>query len=211
MALENLYSLNDKEIDLIYKDLAQNFYNDDLYVAIFPNKKTRLELLEIFFQEYIKFMKPYCHFYADSVERLSVMVVYDSRKYKSFSYHRRMLLMNIRMLKLMKAEPAAPFQALHSWEMFTSRWVKDFVNKDFFHLDLLYTKKEFRMQGLSSRMLMELVRDAYDLNMDITMETHHDDNLRLYEQFGFILMNTIMVESLKLKQYCLLLRNNRGN
>lgn len=209
MALENLYSLNKKEISMIYKDLAINFCKDDLYVAVFPNDETRLEVLEIFFQEYIKAMEPYCHFYADSAQRLSVMMVFDSRKYKhhKIKYRRSMAFMNVKMLKLMKAEVPAPFQALKSWDMFTSRWVDEFVNKDYFHLDLLYTKEQFRMQGLSSKMLIELVRDAYDLGMDITMETHHNDNIRFYEKFGFVLMNTISDN--KLKQYCLLLRNDR--
>lgn len=209
MALENLYALNKSEIALIYKDLADNFYNDELYMTIFPSEKYRKQALEVFFKEYIKAISPYCTFYADSVQRLSVMVVYDSRTYSKLSYFRHMASMNLRLLKLFSVEPSALFNAMKCWDMFTSRWVKNFVNKEYFHLDLLFTNKNFRMQGLASKMLIELVRDAQNLNMDITMETHNKDNLPYYQQFGFILMNTITDPNYNLKEYCMMIRNDR--
>lgn len=209
MALENLYALNKSEIALIYKDLAENFYNDELYMTVFPDKKYRKQALEVYFKEYIRAIAPYCTFYADSVQRISVMVVYDSRKYSGFAYMRRMIGMNLRLLKLFNVEPKALFNAIKCWDMFTSRWVKNFVKKDYFHLDLLFTNKNFRMQGLASKMLIELVRDAQHLNMDITMETHNKDNLPYYQQFGFVLMSTISDPNYNLKEYCMMIRNDR--
>lgn len=209
MALENLYALNPSEIALIYKDLAENFYDDELYATVFPDEEYRMQALEIFFKEYIRGMMPYCTFYADSAQRISVMVVFDSRKCQQFSYMRRMAGMNLRMTKLFNADPVALFRAVKYWDMFTSRWTRNFVNKDYFHLDLLYTKKNFRMQGLASRMLIELIRDAQHLEMDVTMETNAKDNLMYYQQFGFVLMNTISLTDVNLKQYCLMIRNDR--
>ena len=65
------------------------------------------------------------------------------------------------------------------------------------------------MQGLASKMLIELIRDAQHLEMDVTMETHAKDNLMYYQQFGFVLMNTISLTDINLKQYCLMIRNDR--
>lgn len=209
MALENLYALNKSEIALIHKDLAENFFHDELYMTVFPDEKYRKQALQVFFKEYIRAMTPYCTFYADSVQRISVMMVYDSRKYQRLAYMKHMAGLNLRLLKLFNVEPSALFHAIKCWDMFTSRWVKNFVNKDYFHLDLLYTNPNFRMQGLASKMLIELVRDAQHLGMDITMETHNKDNLPYYQQFGFTLMNTISEAGTTLKEYCMMIRNNR--
>lgn len=209
MALENLYALTSSEISLLYKDLAENFYTDELYMTVFPDERYRRHALEIFFKEYVRAMRPYCTFYADSAQRISVMVVFDSRKYHRFAYFKSLASMNLRMVKLINADPKALFNAMKYWDMFTSRWVNSFVNKDYFHLDLLYTKKHFRMQGLASKMLIELVRDAQHLNMDITMETHNKDNIPYYQQFGFTLMNTVSVSNVSLKEYCMMIRNDR--
>ncbi|MEG1474656.1 MAG: GNAT family N-acetyltransferase, partial [Longicatena sp.] len=96
-------------------------------------------------------------------------------------------------------------------DMFTSRWVKEFVIGDYYHLDFIFTKKDQRNKGLASNLISHLVKEANSKQFDLTMETHHEDNLELYEQLGFVLMSKTSHEDQKVTQYNLLLKYKRGN
>ena len=40
MSFAGLYELNDYEIANLYKEMAENFYEDELYKTVFPYKKS---------------------------------------------------------------------------------------------------------------------------------------------------------------------------
>ncbi len=207
MALENLYSLTEKEIASLYKEVAQSFESHPLFTLVFQNIKTRQRLMEIYFKEYIRAIAPYCTFYADSIQQNCVMIVFDSRKYHKVSYFFRIMRMCIKMTKMIFIDPSSFIQLVKNWDVFTSRWLQDFTQGAYLHLDLLYTKEAYRKQGLATKMMLELIRDAQELGINITMETHDEKCLSFYEQFGFTLMNTISHPSYPLRQYCLIMIN----
>ncbi len=207
MALENLYSLTEKEIANLYKELAKSFDSNALFKSVFQDINTRQRLMEVYFQEYIRAIAPDCTFYADSIQRNCVMVVFDSRKYNKGLYFFRLVRMCIKMTKMVFIDSSSFIQFVKNWDMFTSRWLHDFIQEAHFHLDLLYTKEAYRKQGLATKMVLELAKDAQEFGIDITVETHEERGLSFYEQMGFTLMNTISHPSNPLKQYCLIMRN----
>ena len=77
---------------------------------------------------------------------------------------------------------------IECWDMFTSRWIQGFVQGDYLHLDLFFTAKELRGTGIGSAMLKALLVHAQEIGKDVTMETHHAENLSLYYKAGFVLM-----------------------
>ena len=76
MPLSEFYLMNDEQIASLHEQLAENFYDDDLYKTVFMDDRTRLKTLRYLFRHYVKALKPYCHFLADSAECRSVMVVW---------------------------------------------------------------------------------------------------------------------------------------
>lgn len=212
MPFTGVYELSDYETAAIYRDMAENFYNDDLYRTIFPNEKSRKRLLKYFFKHYLAAIRPFSHFVADSKKKNCVAVIYDSRLEISWKYHLRLLLLNIKMVPMLLSLHSfqSIWHVIRCWDMFTSRWVKEFVSKDAYHVDMLFTKKEARGQGLAKHMLEIVCADAKEQGMDVTMETHHEGNLPMYERAGFKLMSVITHETYDLKQFCLLVRNDRG-
>lgn len=208
MALENLYQCSKAEVSSLYIDLAKAFYTDDLYHVAFPNEDTRKQCMEYFFKHYLKAIAPECYFLADSKERNAVMVIYDSRRYNRRSYWFRLLKMNVKFLKFIKLIGIKnSIKLLREWDMFSSRWVKSFVTKEHFHLDLIYTNEEYRKQGVALKMIKELLDEAIIMEMDVSVETHHEDNANWYKKMGFVLMNTVVDAASDLHQYCLLIRN----
>ena len=66
MPLSEFYLMNDEQIASLHEQLAENFYDDDLYKTVFMDDRTRLKTLRYLFRHYVKALKPYCHFLADS-------------------------------------------------------------------------------------------------------------------------------------------------
>lgn len=209
MAFENLYQCNEQDITVLYKDLAAAFYDDDLYITVFPDEATRLECLQFFFRNYVEAIRSSCHFLADNDEMNSIMVVYDSRREQAFRYYLKLIRMNFRFLKFVNI--LGSFQksvkVLKDWDMFTSRWTKEFVHGESFHLDMIITKEEARKGGRGSFLVKELLDEAQIMNMDVTVETHHEENASWYESLGFMLVNTFTHTGNDVKQFCLLIRN----
>lgn len=210
MSFSNVYELNDYEIVHIYESMAENFKDDELYRTVFPNDATRGRMVKFFFKHYLKAIAPFCHFIADSKEKNCVMVVYDSKKEIAWNYHLRLFFLNIKMLgglcSLHSAESV--MHVIKCWDMFTSRWVKEFVVGESYHIDMLYTVPSKRKQGLAKQLLQVVCEDAKKKGIDVTIETHHAQNQALYEEVGFRLMSVITQTNYELKQYCMLMRNS---
>ena len=209
MSFAGVYELSDYEISVVYKEMADHFYDDDLYKTIFPVEKSRRRMVKYFFKHYLAAIRPYSHFIADSKEQNCVAVVYDSRLEISWKYYIRVFFLNIQMIPMLISLHSfeSIWHVIKCWDMFTSRWVKEFVNTDAYHIDMMYTKEEKRGQGLATHMMDVVCKDAKQHHMDVTMETHHEGNLALYEHAGFKLMSVITHENYELKQFCLLMRN----
>ena len=209
MSFAGLYEINDYEIANLYKEKAENFYEDELYKTVFPYKKSRRRLVKYFFKHYLAAIRPYSHFIADSKELHSVMVVYDTSLENAWKYHLRLFSLNMKMIPMLISTHSFQviWHVIKCWDMFTSRWVKEFVTHESYHIDLMYTKKEDRKQGLAKMLITRVCEDAKEKGFDVTMETHHKDNLALYEETGFKLMSVITHDNYDLKQYCLLIRN----
>lgn len=205
MPFDNLYHLNEDQIRSIYQPFARSFHEDDLYCALFQEDTKRAKFLQYFFQHYLKLIAPYCYFLADSRQCHSVMVVFDSEKESRF-YMARSFWFTIKItycvLRIGSFSGIRRLMALA--DMLTSHWVKDFVSKESYHMDLLYTKPKMRGQGLARSLIEALLHEANRQQRDVTMETHHKENVSLYEYVGFTCMGTMTHEDVT--QYNLLYR-----
>lgn len=210
MAFTNVYTCNERQIEQLYKTMAENFFEDDLYRTVFPDPSSRKRLLSYFFRHYLHTIRPYAHFIADSKEMNAVMVIYDSSLEVSWKYHLRLLKLNMEMVPMLISlrSWSSIRHVIQCWDMFTSRWVKEFVIDDSYHIDLLYTVQTARGQGLAKHLLQVVCADARDKGYDVTLETHEHENLGLYEHLGFKLMSVITHPNVTLKQYCLLIRSS---
>lgn len=208
MALENLYRCTQEDLTTLTKDLTTAFFEDDLYLQAFPNEKTRRACMEHYFRNYIEAIAPDCIFLADSEEKNCIMVVYDSRRYQRKAYMKRLLKMNLQFTKfLFMMGVKSSIHLLKEWDMFSSRWISNFVHGPYFHLDLIFTKQAMRGKGIGERMVRELIDEGDIMDMDVTVETHHRENAIWYERLGFVLMNTIIDEQNELHQYCLVVHH----
>lgn len=208
MKLENVYYLSDEEIYRLYVDVADNYFYDDLYVTIFKSEATRKWALPYLFRHYIRAIRPFCHFIADSEEMNSIMVVYDSSLEIKGIAVLRFLLFFFSLIPV--AIGVHSIQSIHHaiecMDMFLSRWIKDFVSNDYYSVDLFFTKRNMRNEGHGKQLLEAVVNNASLNHFDIALETHREDHVTIYEKVGFHLMGHITHEEYHLNKYCMLLK-----
>lgn len=204
--IEGLYELNKKEIHSLYQDMSESFEDDDLYQTVFTNDEKRRSIMDRFFRYYLKAMKNCSYFYGDSDDLNAVMVIYDDRKTSQYRYYFDFILMNLKLPMFLKDMHSLDeiSHTLKCYGMFTSAWVKDFENRPYLHLDLIYTKKDKRNSGLSAKLIRQLVDYAKGKELDITVETHNAHNVSFYEHFGFKLMKTIKQDDYEIEQFCMM-------
>lgn len=203
---DHVYELSKQEVRTLYRTMAENYVDDDLYKKVFPNDEVRLQAVERFFRYYLKAVEPFSYFFADSKAMNTIMVVYDERLNKRLPFLLHFGALNLKLPMFLKELHRHKdwLHALKCYDMFTSHWVKDFENGDYLHLDLIYTRKEARHLGYSKGLMKALSEYAKREQLDITLETHNKNNVSYYERFGFKLMKTLTNEELDLSQYCMM-------
>lgn len=202
--MNDLYELNEKDISELSIRLADNYFYDDLYVYVFDDEMRRFDILEKYFRQYIKTIRKNYHFLADSEKKESFIILYDSRKSNKAKDVIKVGKVTTSLFKILKElktydniKRAAKYYNLFSWT-----WVNDFVNKDYFHIDIMFTKRAYRNQGHTKKVMEKITKYANEQNMDITLETHNKDNVSFFENFGFVLLKTITQGDISM--YCML-------
>ncbi len=210
MALENLYQCTMKDLTDLPQRMAEAFQDHPLFFIAFPKAETRHECLVYFFEQYLSAIAPDSMFLADSEELNTIMIVCDSRRYEHRQYLRRLAKMNLKFLYFIpRLGIRHCISLIRNWDMFSSRWLKDFERDKFFHLDGIFTRKEMRGQGKGEAMIRELLDEGEIMDMDISAEAHEKRTALWLEKMGFVLMNTIVDEESDLYQYCLIARHHK--
>ncbi len=135
--------------------LAKEFYNDNLYKHILPKDKTRLECLGVFFYSYIN-MNP------------TGVIVYPNEYKQAIGY----IYYSAKLTKMMKYITAKEFiYFIKSINSNSSKWIEEFVDGEFIHLDLIVVDENYRKQGLAKAIIEEVLKEADKLNVVTTLET----------------------------------------
>lgn len=210
MALENLYQCTKDELTDLPQRLADVFLDNPLFLIAFPKEATRRECLVYFFEQYLTAIAPDSMFLADSKELNTIMIVCDSRRYEHRRYLQRLAKMNLKFVHFIPLLGISHcFSLIRNWDIFSSRWLKDFERDKFFHLDMIFTRKELWGQGRGEAMIRELLDEGDIMDMDISVEAYQKNTALWLEKMGFVLMNTIVDEDNDLYQYCLIARRHK--
>lgn len=210
MALENLYRCTKEELTDLPQRMAEAFLDNPLFLVAFPKETNRRECLTYFFEQYLTAIAPDSMFLADGEELNTIMIVCDSRRYRHRQYLRRLVRMNLKFAHFIpRLGLTHCFSLIRNWEMFSSRWLKDFERDKFFHLDVIFTCRDMRGCGKGEAMIRELLDEGEIMDMDISVEAYDKKTALWLEKMGFILMNTIVDEDNDLYQYCLIARHHK--
>lgn len=204
---ERLYRVKKKDLPQLQGILTECFQEDPLYQKLIPDEEIRKKLLpKLFKNDLIEYFKE-CEIFADSEKLNSIVVVSDeSEVYNAISYYITEFIATIRTDSyLIKEDPS--LRTLHNFmlgkDYLNSKWTDKLHDTKRLHIIYLAVRPSMRHQGLSSHLLKELIAYADKEGLMVSLETHNEANVSLYEHHGFEVYEK-MKRHFGLTQYCLI-------
>ena len=207
MDSDKLYRVKKKDLKRLEKLLTLCFAKDPLYCKLIPDEETRKRLMPELFQcDMTEFFET-CEIFADSPEINSILVVSDeSEPYNLVKYY----LTEVRAQLetdgyLIKEDPS--LKTLHNFIMgkdyLNSRWTDQLHQEERLHIIYLAVAPEKQGHGYGGLLLQEAIAYAHSHRLMISLETHNEKNVALYQHFGFKIFGILERKPIDLKQYCM--------
>ncbi|MGL4344589.1 MAG: GNAT family N-acetyltransferase [Cellulosilyticaceae bacterium] len=184
---------------------AESFEEDGLYEYMLPRSKTRREVLIIFFETYLGVWAQYGEMVATTEDLSAVAYIFDEACFKdTLKYRFQSTIARIASLRMLKYISLSEWRAFHkTLDVMSSDWIKNHVEGEFLHLDLIGVIKSERGKGRAKQLINYAKQSAKKRNVPLTLETQNPNNEALYEYFGFDTCEVINYYSLK--QYCMII------
>ena len=208
METQNLYRVaKEEELERVKELLTVCFAEDPLYCHLIPDEDTRKRLLpELFSCDLTEFYET-CQIYADSSEINGILIVSDEAEpYNLFKYYLTETQAALRTDGyLIKEDPTLKtfWNFIMGRDYLNSRWTDQLHQNNRLHIIYLAVNPEMQHHGIAAQMMEEVIDYADQNHMMISLETHNEKNVAMYEHFGFKLFG-IVKKHLELKQYCLI-------
>lgn len=201
-----LYRIEKKDFDKLEQLLLECFLNDPLYAKLIPNKETRKKLMPELFKCDLEEFFNSCEFYADSEDINGLIIVSDeSEHYNILRYYIDEFIASIKTERyLIKEDPS--LKTLWNFylgkDYLNSKWADDIEPTKRMHIIYLAVRPSAQHQGLTTKMMKEVIRYADEFGLVLSLETHNERNVAMYEHFGFTLYEVIE-KHFDLRQYCM--------
>lgn len=208
MDSDKLYRVKREDLKKLEKLLTVCFAKDPLYCKLIPDEETRKRLMPELFQcDMTEFFET-CEIFADSPEINSILVVSDeSEPYNLIKYYFTEARAQLETDGyLIKEDPS--LRTLHNFivgkDYLNSRWTDQLHQEERLHIIYLAVDPEKQGHGYGGLLLEEAIAYAHAHRLMISLETHNEKNVALYQHFGFKLFGILERKPFDLKQYCMI-------
>ena len=207
MDSDKLYRVKKEDIPKLERLLTVCFAKDPLYCKLIPDEDTRNRLLPELFHCDLEEMFETCEIFADSPELNGILVVSDeSEPYNFFRYYLTELRANLKTDEyLIKEDPSlrAFWNFVLGKDYLNEKWTDQLHQEERSHIIYLAVDPEKQHHHISSLLMDEAIAYADAHHLMMSLETHNEHNVAMYEHFGFKLYG-VMEKHFDLKQYCLI-------
>ena len=148
-----------------------------------------------------------CEIFADSPELNGVLVVSDeSEPYNFFQYYATELHAYLKTDEyLIKEDPSLKtfWNFILGKDYLNSKWTDQLHQEERLHIIYLAVDPAMQHHGISALLMNEAIAYAHQHHLMISLETHNEHNVALYQHFGFKLYG-VLEKHFDLKQYCMI-------
>jgi len=209
-----LYQLTKKDVPELVRILTECFQEDPLYCHLIPDKEIRKKIIPDVLQCDIEEEMINNEIFADSKEMNGIIVVSDeSEPYNPISFYANEAYYALKTeARLIKDDHSLKtfWNFLRGSEYLDSRWTHKLDKVNRIHIIYFAVRPSKRGTGVADK-LMEAVLNYVDANhLEISLETHNDHNIGLYQHFGFQIFEIINKHE-DIKQYCMWRPVNNAN
>lgn len=201
-----LYRVQPPDVAKVDALLTQCFGRDPLYEKLIPDPAVRQRLLPELMRCDAEEMLSTCQVYADSPQINGVIIVSDRRDH----YHpiRNFLTDAYAQLKtdayLLKEDHSGKtlWNYFVGQEYLNSHWTAKLHQEKRLHVIYFAVAPDKQGHGIADRLMHAVLDQADQQGLWITLETHNEKNVPMYEHFGFAL-EEVVEHHFHLKQFCL--------
>ncbi len=194
--LNDLYKLKRRDIRRGSTVFADAFQQDPVWQKILNNvDEQRVHLL---FESAVRYGLRYGNIYGSS-ENLEGIAVWVSEKYADFSILRGILsgsaipTMKLGMKKLLSMQ-----KIFEPFETHRREYMKD---KPYIYLVIIGIASEFQRRGFGRKLIDAVIKDSKNSGKPIYLETATEDNVKMYEHFGFEVLVKLETPEINLPQW----------
>ncbi len=202
-----LYRVQREDLPKLRELLTESFAEDPLYHSLIPDDETRKRLLPELFECDLSEFFENCEIFADSRDLNGVLVVSDeSEPYNVFQYYLTELKALLKTDEYLIREDMSlkTFRNfLLGRDYLNSRWTDQLHQENRLHIIYLAVRPSMQHHGISGQLIGEAIRYAGEHRMMISLETHNERNVSLYQHFGFKVYGVVEKDYFHLKQYCM--------
>lgn len=196
----------EEDLEKLKELLTICFANDPLYCQLIPDEETRKRLLpELFACDLTEFYET-CEIYADGPQLNGVVIISDEAEhYNLLKYYLTETQATLRTDGyLIKEDPSMKtfWNFIMGRDYLNSKWTDQLHQDNRLHIIYLAVNPNMQHHGVAAKMMEEVIRYANENRMMISLETHNEKNVAMYEHFGFKVFG-IVKKHFELKQYCM--------
>lgn len=174
-----------EEASIILRDA---FQNDPVWGYVFKEDSNRDRALKAFFIMPLLYAYRYGQIYATSDNLEGVVAFVDDRKSK-MSFARLLMCGAIQYGTHMDQSSIRKLSFLS--KLVEPRKKEHMKGKVYIHLTIIGVKKDYQKQGFGKELIQSVIAKADALNAYVYLETETCANVRLYEQFGFRVIDQV--------------------
>lgn len=207
MKIDQLYPVERADAGKLSELLTQCFAQDPLYCQLIPQQPMRNRLLPGIFNCDLDELFQTCHVYADSPEVNGIIIVSDETEPQSPV--RRCVIEAFAALKtmalLLEEDPSLKtlWNFIKGQEYLNSEWTEDLGELPRLHVVYFAVRPSKRGQGVASKLMKAVLAYADANGRMVSLETHNQHNLKLYQHYGFQLFEVVR-KHFPLKQFCMI-------
>lgn len=183
---------------------AEAFYDDPLYLYMFPDSHTRLQTLELFFKIYLDIYGKYGDIVTNSEDLTAIAYIYYEERFVSrILYYKDLFFASFKLVDFLKLIPFKDIKRMvKTVRKMSSTWINQSVEGNYIHLDLLAVRKDYRGLGKAKQLIDYVISEAKIRELPLTLETQNLENTEIYKHFNFEIVEEIVYEHMV--QYCMI-------
>ena len=114
-------------------------------------------------------------------------------------------------IKLPFITPIGIFFRLLRYENYAMKLKKKYTNHECWYLYNVTVKPEYQHKGMSSSLLKPMFEYLDRIGQDCYLETHKEENVKIYEHYGFELLEVSKIPKTDIVQYSMLRKTKKSS
>ncbi len=196
--IENLYKLQKKDIPKAVAVLTDAFQHDPISQKVFEAETKINQKLAAFYETPIRYSLKYGEVYATS-ENLEGIAAWLPGDLADMTIWR--LIRSGAIRSGMKIGPKLAKKMKPVFKPLHKERKENMKGKSFIYLQIIGVASEFQGQGFGGKLLQALIEKSEQIGIPIYLETEIEKNVKMYERFGFKLVNQITLSLINLPMW----------